>query len=46
MQDEMTGRETLEPEMMGSEVEPGREIIETSPTHAELERVVRQCAEA
>src|SRR5438034_8830723 len=43
MQDEMTGRETLEPElepeMMGSEVEPGREIIETSPTHAELEQV-------
>ena len=45
MQDEMTGRETLEPEMMtGPEVEPGREIpgreiTETNPTHAELEQV-------
>ncbi len=45
MQDEMTGRETLEPEMMtGSEVEPGREIpgreiSETHPTQAELEQV-------
>src|SRR5258708_30169892 len=39
MQDEMTGRETLEPEMTGSEVEPGHEISETSPTHAELEQV-------
>jgi molecular chaperone GrpE len=39
MQDEMTGRETLEPEMTGSEVEPGHEITETHPTHAELEQV-------
>src|SRR5260370_40185566 len=39
MQDEMTGRETLEPEMTGSEVEPGREISETHPTQAELEQV-------
>ena len=39
MQDEMTGRETLDPEMIGSEVEPGREISETSPTQAELEQV-------
>jgi molecular chaperone GrpE len=39
MQDEMTGRETLEPEMTGSEVEAGREISETNPTHAELEQV-------
>src|SRR5258708_1918312 len=39
MQDEMTGRETLEPEMTGSEVEAGREIIETSPKQAELEQV-------
>ena len=39
IQDEMTGRETLEPEMTGSEVEPGRELSETSPTHAELEQV-------
>ncbi|HEX3373687.1 MAG TPA: nucleotide exchange factor GrpE [Edaphobacter sp.] len=39
MQDEMTGRETLEPEMTGSEVEAGREIVEANPTHAELEQV-------
>jgi molecular chaperone GrpE len=39
MQDEMTGRETLEPEMTGPEVESGREISETGPTHAELEQV-------
>ena len=39
MQDEMTGRETLDPEMAGSEVEPGREISETSPAQAELEQV-------
>jgi molecular chaperone GrpE len=39
MQDEMTGRETLDPEMAGSEVEPGREISETNPTQAELEQV-------
>ena len=39
MQDEMTGRETLEPEMTGSEVEAGREISETNPTHAELQQV-------
>ena len=39
MQDEMTGRETLEPEMIGSEVEPGREIVEAGPTQAELEQV-------
>jgi molecular chaperone GrpE len=39
MQDEMTGRETLESEMTGSEVEAGHEITETSPTHAELEQV-------
>jgi molecular chaperone GrpE len=39
IQDEMTGRETLDPEMAGSEVEPGREISETSPTQAELEQV-------
>jgi molecular chaperone GrpE len=39
MQDEMTGRETLEPEVTGSEVEPGREITEMSPTQAELEQV-------
>ena len=38
MQDE-TGRETLEPEMTGSEVETGREIAETNPTHAEMEQV-------
>lgn len=39
MQDEMTGRETLEPEMTGSEVEAGREIVEANPTHAEMEHV-------
>jgi molecular chaperone GrpE len=39
MQDEMTGPETLEPEMTGSGVEAGREISETHPTHAELEQV-------
>jgi molecular chaperone GrpE len=39
MQDEMTGRETLDPEMAGPEVELGREISETSPTQAELEQV-------
>jgi molecular chaperone GrpE len=39
MQDEMTGRETLEPEMTGSEVDAGREIVEAAPTHAELEQV-------
>jgi len=39
MQDEMTGRGTLDPEMTGSEVEAGREIAETNPTHAELEQV-------
>ena len=39
MQDEMTGRETLDPEMAGSEVDSGREISETHPTHAELEQV-------
>jgi molecular chaperone GrpE len=39
MQDEMTGRETLEPEMTGPEVNSGREISEPGPTHAELEQV-------
>jgi molecular chaperone GrpE len=39
MQDEMTGRETLESEMTGPDVESGREISETGPTHAELEQV-------
>src|SRR5580692_748149 len=43
MQDEMTGRETLEPEMTGSEVQLGREIpdreINEGPTQAELEQV-------
>jgi molecular chaperone GrpE len=40
MQDEMTGRETLDPEVAGSEVEPGREMnIETSAAQAELEQV-------
>jgi molecular chaperone GrpE len=45
MQDEMTGREILDPEMVvGQEVETGRdesgrEISETNPTHAELEQV-------
>jgi molecular chaperone GrpE len=39
MQDEMTGRETLEPEMTGPEVNSGREISEPDPTHAELEQV-------
>jgi molecular chaperone GrpE len=39
MQDEMTGRETLEP-MTGSEVEAGRElIVEAGPGPAELEQV-------
>ena len=35
MQDEMTGRETLEPETTGSEVEHGRQISEISLTQAE-----------
>jgi molecular chaperone GrpE len=40
MQDEMTGRETLEPEMTGSEVESGRElIVDPGPLPAELEQV-------
>src|SRR6266851_1014371 len=44
MQDEMTGRETLEPEMTAPEVQlgrevPDREISETGPTQAELEQV-------
>jgi molecular chaperone GrpE len=39
MQDEMTGRQTLDPEMAGSEVEAGREINEVNPTQAELEQV-------
>jgi molecular chaperone GrpE len=45
MQDEMTGREILDPEVVaGPEVESGRdesgrEISETNPTHAELEQV-------
>jgi molecular chaperone GrpE len=39
MQDEMTGRETLEQEMTGSEVEPGRETGEMSPAQTELEHV-------
>jgi molecular chaperone GrpE len=41
MQDEMTGREILDPEVVGGqEVDPGREaIVETNPTHAELEQV-------
>jgi molecular chaperone GrpE len=39
MQDEMTGRETLEQEMTGSEVEPGREAGEINPAQAELEQV-------
>ena len=38
MQDEMTGRETLEPEMAGS-VDVAHEISETNPTHAEMEQV-------
>jgi molecular chaperone GrpE len=39
MQDEMTGRETLEP-MTGSEVEAGRElIVDPGPGPAELEQV-------
>jgi molecular chaperone GrpE len=39
MQDDMTGRGTLDPEMTGAEVEAGGEIAETNPTHAELEQV-------
>jgi molecular chaperone GrpE len=48
MQDEMTGREILDPEAVvgpeidsgrGTSVEPGREVSETSPTQAELEQV-------
>jgi molecular chaperone GrpE len=43
MQDEMTGRETLEPEMTGSDVQLGREVpdreINEGPTQAELEQV-------
>jgi molecular chaperone GrpE len=46
MQDEMTGREILDPEaVVGQEIETGRdemsgrEISETNPTHAELEQV-------
>jgi molecular chaperone GrpE len=40
MQDEMTGRETLEPGMTGSEVEAGRElIVDPGPGPAELEHV-------
>jgi molecular chaperone GrpE len=40
MQDEMTGRETLDPEMAGSEIEPGREMnSEISTLQAELEQV-------
>jgi molecular chaperone GrpE len=42
MQDEMTGRETLDPEAVaGQETESGRGdvIVETNPTHAELEQV-------
>jgi molecular chaperone GrpE len=38
MQNEMTERETLEPEMAGS-VDAAHEISETNPTHAELEQV-------
>jgi molecular chaperone GrpE len=48
MQDEMTGREILDPEAVvgpeidsgrGTSVESGREVSETSPTQAELEQV-------
>jgi len=43
MQDEMTGRETLEPEMTGPEIQLGREVpdreINEGPTQAELEQV-------
>jgi molecular chaperone GrpE len=40
MQDEMTGRETLEPEMTGLEVESGRELtVDPGPLPAELEQV-------
>ena len=41
MQDEMTGREILDPEaVVGPETDAGREaIVETGPTHAELEQV-------
>ncbi|MGD0445969.1 MAG: nucleotide exchange factor GrpE [Edaphobacter sp.] len=41
MQDEMTGREILDPEVVGQETEPGRgdAIVEAGPTHAELEQV-------
>jgi len=51
MQDEMTGREILDPEaVVGPEVESGREmnaergreISETNPTQAELEQVKRE----
>ncbi len=38
MQDEMTGRETLDPET-GLESEGGQELSEMNPTHAELEQV-------
>jgi molecular chaperone GrpE len=40
MQDEMTGPETLEPEMTGSELESGRELtVDPGPLPAELEQV-------
>jgi molecular chaperone GrpE len=39
MQDEMTGRETLDPETTGTEAEPGHELNEMNPAHAELEQV-------
>jgi molecular chaperone GrpE len=40
MQDEMTGRETLDPEMMGSEAETGREMsVDAGAAQAELEQV-------
>ena len=39
MQDEMTGREILDPETMGSEVDAGQEITETRATQAEVEQL-------
>jgi molecular chaperone GrpE len=40
MQDEMTGRETLDPEIGGSEIEQGREMnTDMSAAQAELEQV-------
>jgi molecular chaperone GrpE len=39
MQEEMTGRETMDPELAGSEVESGHEINETRATQAEVEQL-------